>query len=100
MVGKNVLEWKDSNGKFVVKELIEVAKTKGEDGQSTCIPSRELAKPIPFKEKIPSKKLSYVYRSRKELLVVAACSNRKVPYKPFTERPERYTFFQLVIFDS
>ena len=30
MVGKNVIESKDSNGKVVVKELIEVAKTKGE----------------------------------------------------------------------
>jgi len=30
VVGKNVIEFKDSNGKFVVKEFIEVAKTKGE----------------------------------------------------------------------
>jgi cytochrome c len=28
-VGKNVIGFKDSNGKFVIKELIEVAKTKG-----------------------------------------------------------------------
>ncbi len=73
MVGKNVLEWKDSNGKFVVKEFIEVAKTKGEGWTEYMYPKpEELAKPIPFKEKIPSKKLSYVYRvPGKELLVVA-----------------------------
>ena len=73
MLGKNVLEWKDSNGKFVVKELIEIAKTKGEGWTDYMYPKpEELAKPIPFKEKIPSKKLSYVYRvPGKELLVVA-----------------------------
>ncbi len=72
-VGKNVLEWKDSNGKFVVKEFIEVAKTKGEGWTEYMYPKpEELAKPIPFKEKIPSKKLSYVYRvPGKDLLVVA-----------------------------
>ena len=30
VVGKNVIGFKDSNGKLVVKELIEVAKTTGE----------------------------------------------------------------------
>jgi len=30
LVGKNVMGFKDSNGKLVVKEFIEVAKTKGE----------------------------------------------------------------------
>jgi len=73
LVGKNVLEAKDSNGKFLVKELIEVARTKGEGWIDYMYPKpEELAKPIPFKEKIPSKKLGYVYRvPGKELLVVA-----------------------------
>jgi len=61
MVGKNVLEWKDSNGKFVVKEFIEIAKTKGEGWTEYMYPKpAELKKPE--KERILSKKNTYVYR--------------------------------------
>jgi signal transduction histidine kinase len=60
-VGKNVLGFKDSNGKLVVKEFIEVAKTKGEGWVEYMYPKpAELKKPE--KERILSKKITYVYR--------------------------------------
>jgi cytochrome c len=62
-VGKNFLESKLPDGRFLVKELIEMAKTKGEGWIEYMYPKpEELAKPTPFKEKISSKKLAYVYR--------------------------------------
>ena len=72
-VGKNVIEFKDSNGKYVVKEFIEVAKTKGEGWTEYMYPKpEELAKPTPLNEKITSKKLSYVYRvPGKDIFVIA-----------------------------
>jgi cytochrome c len=72
-VGKNVLESKLPDGRFLVKELIEIAKTKGEGWIEYMYPKpEELAKPTPFKEKIFSKKLAYVYRiSGKEIFVSA-----------------------------
>jgi signal transduction histidine kinase len=61
LVGKNVIGFKDSNGKLVVKEFIEVAKTKGEGWVEYMYPKpAELKKPE--KERILSKKISYVYR--------------------------------------
>jgi signal transduction histidine kinase len=60
-VGKNVIGSKDSNGKLVVKEFIEVAKTTGEGWVEYMYPKpAELKKPE--KERILSKKISYVYR--------------------------------------
>ena len=60
-VGKNVMGFKDSNGKFVVKEFIEVAKTKGEGWVEYMYPKpAELKKPE--KERILSKKITYIYR--------------------------------------
>jgi len=72
-VGKNFLESKLPDGRFLVKELIEVAKTKGEGWVEYMYPKpEELAKPTPFKEKISSKKLAYVYRiPGKEIFVSA-----------------------------
>ena len=61
VVGKNVIGFKDSNGKLVVKEFIEVAKTKGEGWVDYMYPKpAELKKPE--KERILSKKITYVYR--------------------------------------
>jgi signal transduction histidine kinase len=59
-VGKNVVEFK-VDGKFVVKEMIEVAKTKGEGWVEYMYPKpAELKKPE--KERILSKKITYIYR--------------------------------------
>lgn len=59
-VGKNVVEFK-VDGRFVVKEMIEVAKTKGEGWVEYMYPKpAELKKPE--KERILSKKNSYIYR--------------------------------------
>ena len=73
MVGKNVLESKLPDGRFLVKELIEMAKAKGEGWIEYMYPKpEELAKPTPFKEKIFSRKLAYVYRiPGKEMFVSA-----------------------------
>ena len=72
-VGKNFLETKLPDGRFLVKELIEMAKTKGEGWIEYMYPKpEELAKPTPFKEKISSKKLAFVYRvPGKEIFVSA-----------------------------
>jgi cytochrome c len=60
LVGKNVIETK-VDGKFVVKEMIEVAKTKGEGWVEYMYPKpAELKKPE--KERILSKKVTYIYR--------------------------------------
>ena len=72
-VGKNFLESKLPDGRFLVKELVELAKTKGEGWVEYMYPKpEELAKPTPFNEKISSKKLAYVYRvPGKEIFVSA-----------------------------
>ena len=60
LVGKNVVESK-VDGKFVVKEMIEVAKTKGEGWVEYMYPKpAELKKPV--MERILSKKVTYIYR--------------------------------------
>ncbi len=70
-VGKNVMGFKDSNGKFVVKEFIEVAKTTGEGWVEYMYPKpAELKKPE--KERILSKKITYVYRVPGTDMFVAA----------------------------
>jgi len=70
-VGKNVIGFKDSNGKLVVKEFIEVAKTTGEGWVEYMYPKpAELKKPE--KERILSKKITYVYRVPGTDMFVAA----------------------------
>ena len=68
-----LFEMKDTTGKLFIQEQLEVAKTKGEGWTEYMYPKpEELKKPIPFKEKVSSKKLSYVYRvPGKDLFVVA-----------------------------
>jgi len=68
-----LFEMKDTTGKLFIQEQLEVAKTKGEGWTEYMYPKpEELKKTIPFKEKISSKKLSYVYRvPGKDLFVVA-----------------------------
>jgi len=68
-----LFDMKDTTGKMFVREFIEVAKTKGEGWTEYMYPTpEELKKPTPFKEKISSKKLSYVYRvPGKDLMVIA-----------------------------
>ena len=70
-VGKNVMGFKDSNGKLVVKEFIEVAKTTGEGWVEYMYPKpAELKKPET--ERILSKKNTYVYRVRGTDMFVSA----------------------------
>ena len=68
-----LFDMKDTTGKLFIQEQIEVAKTKGEGWTEYMYPRpEELKKPIPFKEKVSSRKLSYVYRvPGKDLFVVA-----------------------------
>ncbi len=64
---------KDTTGKLFVREYIEIVKTRGEGWTEYMYPKpEELQKPVPFKEKVSSKKLSYVYRiPGMDLFVVA-----------------------------
>ena len=66
-------DMKDTTGKLFVREFIEVARTKGEGWTEYMYPTpQELKKPTPFKEKVSSRKLSYVYRvPGKDLMVIA-----------------------------
>jgi len=72
-IGRDILGSKDTNGKFFNQESITIAKTKGEGWSEYMYPKpEELAKPTPFKEKISSKKLVYVYRiPGKDLVLIA-----------------------------
>jgi hypothetical protein len=60
-VGKNLLGYKDTEGKLFVQEFIEVAKTKGEGWVDYMFPKPEEYKK-PEEERISSKKTSFVYR--------------------------------------
>jgi len=68
-----LFEQKDTTGKLFIQEQLEVAKTKGEGWTEYMYPKpEELKNPTPFKEKVSSKKMSYVYRvPGKDLFVVA-----------------------------
>jgi signal transduction histidine kinase len=68
-----LFDMKDTKGKLFVQEYIDVAKTKGEGWTEYMYPNpEELKKPIPFKEKVSSKKISFVYRvPGKDLMVIA-----------------------------
>ena len=72
-IGNNGIDHKDSNGKLYVQEYIAVAKSKGEGWTDYMYPTpEEMEKPIPFKEKIKSKKITYVYRvPGKDLMLIA-----------------------------
>ena len=72
-IGRDILGSKDTNGKFFNQESITIAKTKGEGWSEYMYPKpEELAKPTPYKEKISSKKLVYVYRiPGKDLVLIA-----------------------------
>ena len=68
-----LFDMKDTTGKLFIQDQREVANSKGEGWTEYMYPKpEELKKPTPFKEKISSKKLSYVYRVfGKDLFVVA-----------------------------
>jgi len=68
-----LFDHKDTTGKLFIQEMLEVAKTKGEGWTEYMYPKpEELKKPTPSKEKVSSKKLSYVYRvPGKDLMVIA-----------------------------
>jgi hypothetical protein len=72
-IGRDITGTKDTNGKLFNQESITIAKTKGEGLSEYMYPKpEELAKSTPYKEKISSKKLSYVYRvPGKDLMVIA-----------------------------
>ena len=72
-IGRDITGSKDTNGKLFNQESIAIAKTKGEGWSEYMYPTpEELKKPTPFKEKKPSKKISYVYRvPGKDLMVIA-----------------------------
>jgi signal transduction histidine kinase len=68
-----LFDMKDTTGKLFVQDYIVVAKSKGEGWTEYMYPTpEELKKPIPFKEKKSSKKISFVYRvPGKDLMVIA-----------------------------
>lgn len=68
-----LIDMKDTAGKPFVREYIEVAKTKGEGWTEYMYPTpEELAKPTPWKDKVSSRKVSFVYRvPGKNLMVIA-----------------------------
>jgi cytochrome c len=72
-IGRDITGSKDTNGKLFNQESIAIAKTKGEGWSEYMYPTpEELKKPTPFKEKKPSKKISYVYRvPGKDLILIA-----------------------------
>ena len=72
-IGMDMTGNKDSNGKLFVQDYIAVAKSKGEGWTEYMYPTpEELKKPTPYKDKIKSKKISYVYRvPGKDLMLIA-----------------------------
>ena len=72
-IGMDLKPNKDMNGVLFVQDYITVAKSKGEGWTEYMYPTpEELKKPTPFKEKIKSKKISYVYRvPGKDLMMIA-----------------------------
>jgi hypothetical protein len=72
-IGMDMTGNKDINGTYYAQDYIKVAKLKGEGWTEYMYPKpEELKKPIPFKEKKQSKKISFVYRvPGKDLMVIA-----------------------------
>ena len=72
-IGRDITGVKDTNGKLFNQESITIAKTKGEGWTTYTYPTpEESKKPTPWKEKISSKKSSFVYRvPGKDLVVIA-----------------------------
>jgi signal transduction histidine kinase len=72
-IGRDMTGNKDTTGKLFIKECLDVAKTKGEGWTEYMYPTpEESKKPTPWKEKVSSKKWSYVYRVPGKDLVVSA----------------------------
>jgi hypothetical protein len=72
-IGRDITGVKDTNGKLFNQESIAIAKTKGEGWTTYMYPTpEESKKPTPWKEKISSKKWSFVYRVPGKDLVVSA----------------------------
>jgi len=69
----NLFDRKDTTGKRFVQEFIKVAQTRGE-GWTESMDSKpeEMKKPTPFREKVSSRKLSYVCRVPGKALFVVA----------------------------
>jgi len=73
-IGMDMTPNKDVNGILFVQDYLKIAKSsKGEGWTEYMYPTpEELKKPIPFKEKKASKKVSYVYRvPGKDLMLIA-----------------------------
>ena len=68
-----LFDMKDTTGKLFVQDYIAIAKSKGEGWTEYMYPTpEELKKPTPSKEKISSKKTSFIYRVPvKDLMVIA-----------------------------
>ena len=71
VVGKNLLGWKDTDGKMIVQGFIDVAKTKGEGWFDYMYPKPDEIKK-PLEQRISSKKTSYVLRVPTKDLFVGA----------------------------
>ncbi len=70
-VGENLLQLKNKDGRLVIQEFIETAKTKGEGWHEYMWPTpEEMKKPVD--QRISSKKATYVLRvPGQEMLVIA-----------------------------
>jgi cytochrome c len=72
-IGRDMTGNKDTTGKLFIQECLEVAKTKGEGWTTYMYPTpEESKKPTPWKEKVSSKKWSFVYRVPGKDIVVSA----------------------------
>lgn len=71
VVGKSLMQWKDTEGKMIVQGFIEVAKTKGEGWFDYMYPKPEEIKK-PLEQRISSKKTSYILRVPGKDLFVGA----------------------------
>jgi len=71
VVGKNLMQWKDTEGKMIVQGFIEVAKGKGEGWFDYMYPKPEEIKK-PLEQRISSKKASYIHRVPGKDLFVGA----------------------------
>ncbi len=68
-----LIDMKDTTGKLFVQDYVKIVRTRGQGWTEYMYPTpEELKKPIPFKDKVSSKKLSYVYRIPGEDLFVVA----------------------------
>jgi len=66
MEGKNIIDWKDVNGKPLFREMIEVAKTKGSGWVEYMWPKPGEAE--------PSKKMTYIKKAKTGEDTLIVCS--------------------------